>query len=238
MPHEQLDMQRLTGASAARALKENFGFLGLFVHPRSPSEVAGKAGMPPNLAHHHARKLADLGLLFQQRREGRRVYYQLAAREFRVPWAVVPPVDETAGELGNIGRLSAAFREAYEKSWLAAGETAEYVAGFSDVDTPSLPPEEVLDPPAQPMPTHFDALTLRLPPERYRQLARDLSRLLDEAMQEGLKEQGHVCTLAVLAFEGSAEQASEAQGQGRVSRQVSSFLGAKGEAQGAGAPAP
>ncbi|MFC3831430.1 MULTISPECIES: hypothetical protein [Deinococcus] len=67
------DPRRITDPHAARALRQHHAFLGLFVQPQSPSSVAGSAGMAANLAHHHARKLAALGLLHEQRRgEGAR----------------------------------------------------------------------------------------------------------------------------------------------------------------------
>lgn len=228
MTQTQRHSLRIENVEAARALKANTGFLDLFVNPRSPTDIADAAGMAPNLAHHHASKLAKLGLLFEQRRQGRKVYYQLAAREFRVPWSVLPPVDETAGELKTAQDLLLAFSRAYEVSWLAAGEQEEYVAGFGDALTPPTAPQKPSSPPVQAIPTHFEALTLRLTPERYRRLVQTLSQLLQEAAVEGgdLKEQGHVCTLALMAFEGSIENPAS-QWQGRVSRQVSSFLGAE-----------
>lgn len=217
---------RLTDLPAARALKDHTHLLGLFVQPRSPTEVAGQAGMAPNLVHHHVRKLTELGLLFEQRREGGKVYYQLSALEFRVPWSVLPPIDEVSGELRQVQELVDGFSRAYQTSWLAAGQEEEFVAGFGDGCTPPQPPRTPDAPPVQAFPTHYDALTLRLSPQRYRQLARDLSLLLEEAMQDSLKDPGPACTVAVLAFEGSAEHPA-AQWPGRVSRQISSFLGAE-----------
>ena len=64
-------------------------------------------------------------------------------------------------------------------------------------------------------------LTLRLSPERYRQLAAALSRLLTEVAAEGVREQGQVCTLAVLAF----AEPGEAGIRG-ISRNTDSFLDA------------
>ena len=60
----------VTGEAAARALTQSHRFLGHFLTPQSPSEVAAQLGMAANLVHHHARKLAGLGLLREERREG------------------------------------------------------------------------------------------------------------------------------------------------------------------------
>ena len=59
---EQQARQDVTDRDAARALRHQNNFLRLFVKPRSPTDIASQAGMAPNLAHHHARKLAVLGL--------------------------------------------------------------------------------------------------------------------------------------------------------------------------------
>lgn len=53
----QKQLQQVTRLKAARALRQHKDFLGLFVQPRSPTDIAGTVAMAPNLAHHHARKL-------------------------------------------------------------------------------------------------------------------------------------------------------------------------------------
>ncbi|MFC6664939.1 hypothetical protein ACFP9V_05950 [Deinococcus radiopugnans] len=70
MTTSQAETQRIADAPTARALRQNVTFLGLFTGPRSPSEITASAGMAANLAHHHARRLASLGLLLEVRREG------------------------------------------------------------------------------------------------------------------------------------------------------------------------
>ncbi|AXG99760.1 ArsR family transcriptional regulator [Deinococcus wulumuqiensis] len=212
----------VTDPAAARALRQDFAFLSLFTAPVSPSDVAQKAGMAANLAHHHARKLADLGLLQEQRREGGKVFYRLAAWEFRVPSDLLP-AGELPGE-ATMKRLSAGFLRAYEKCWAQTRGGEEDVFGFG---TPQRPADLVPSPPLPsdaPYPTHADMLTLHLTPERYRRLARDLSRLLSEAAAEGISEQGERCTLAVLGFAGSLGPEVQARG---VSRGLDSFLGAE-----------
>ena len=110
------DPRRITDPDAARALRQHHAFLGLFVQPQSPSSVAGSAGMAANLAHHHARKLAALGLLHEQRREGGKVHDQLTAREFRVPSTLIPPPDSDNSGAADVTATSAAFLTAYELS--------------------------------------------------------------------------------------------------------------------------
>jgi DNA-binding transcriptional ArsR family regulator len=224
MTQTQQETVRVTDVASARALRQNVNFLGRFMAPRSPSEVAPGVGMAANLAHHHARKLADLGLLLGARREGGKVLYQLAAREFRVPSDLLPPGDEGGNGTADLRELSAAFLRAYERSWglMHAGE--EDVYGFGDAERPaSLPP--VPDAPAaESHPTHLDRLTLRLTSERYQQLARAISALLDEAAAEGIRTEGQPCTVAVLAFQGTLDpHAGEFRG---ISRSPNSFLGA------------
>ncbi|CAM3517464.1 winged helix-turn-helix domain-containing protein [Deinococcus frigens] len=219
------DVQRLTDADTARALRQNVAFLTLFVAPHSPSEIAVSAGMAANLAHHHARKLAGLGLLLEVRREGGRVFYQLAAREFRVPWTVLPPVDPEGGEVLTLRRITDNFQRAYERSFLPLGsEDEEAVIGFSNAPGEAEVPPKLTSRPLESHPSHLEALTLRLTPERYRKLVGDLSQLLKAAAADGLKDQGQVCTLAVLASRG----ALDGQGEfvGRTSHTTSSFLGA------------
>lgn len=211
-------------APTARALRQNVAFLGLFTAPHSPSEIAAPAGMAANLAHHHARKLASLGLLLEVGREGGRVFYQLAAREFRVPWTVMPPTDPEGGEALTLRRLSDNFSRAYERSFLAlGGEAEEAVFGFSDSSGDSARPPAPDARPLESHPSHLEALTLRLTPERYRKLVHDLSRLLEAAAADGLKDQGQVCTLAVLASRGALD--GEEKSARGVSHVISSFLG-------------
>ncbi len=225
---EQTASITITREDQARALSQNVGFLAQFVQPRSPSEVAPRLGMAANLVHHHARKLEALGLLFEQRREGGRVYHQLAALEFRHAHDLLPPEDPDENVVRHLRSLSEQFVAAHARSWRVAereGDQGQMVFGFG-AEVPVRPTA----PPMEPHPTHFDRVTLRLTPERYQRLARDLSRLMDEAMREveaaGRGAMGAPCTLAVLAYQG--ELALIGEGTGRA---ISSFLA------GAAAPA-
>ncbi|CAM3682825.1 ArsR family transcriptional regulator [Deinococcus saxicola] len=221
----QAEVQRIADASTARALRQNVAFLTLFMEPRSPSEIAASAGMAANLAHHHARKLEGLGLLVEVRREGGRVFYQLAARKFRVPWTVLPPIDPEGGEALTLRQITENFYRAYERSFLTLGsEGEEAVFGFSDTPGEAQALPKPTSRPLESHPSHLEALTLRLTPERYRTLVRDLSRLLEDAATGGLKDQGQVCTIAVLASCGALD--GEGKFVGRTSHTISSFLGA------------
>lgn len=211
----------MTGTAAARALRQDTDFLGHFVAPRSPSEVAPELGMAANLAHHHARRLADLGLLFEARRENGKVYYQLAAREFRVPSDLLPPGDAEGNGTADIRALSAAFLRAYERSWAQMHAGEEDVYGFGDLERPAQLLPAPTSPSTEPFPTHLDVLTLRLTTERFRRLARAISALLAEAQAEGNAKQGQSCTVAVLAFQDGQEEGE----QTRSSRHQNSFLG-------------
>lgn len=105
----------VTREDQARAL-QNVGFLGQFIAPTSPSEVAKRLGMPANLAHHHVKRYAGLELLNEVRREGGKVYYQLAARVFKHSSDLLPlgnPDEKTAATLT---RLRDEFLTAFERS--------------------------------------------------------------------------------------------------------------------------
>ena len=221
---EQQSRMTITREDQARALSQNVSFLGEFVQPRSPSEVAPVLGMAANLAHHHARKLETLGLLFEQRREGGRVYYQLSAREFRHAHDLLPPEDPDEGLTRDLRTLGEQFQAAFARSWrVADGEGDEGMAVFGFKPAAPIP---VLEGRAtEPHPTHFDTVNLRLTPERYRRLARELSHLLEEAVNEaataGRDGPGALCTVAVLAYRGNLLNADV------WGRSTSSFLGAE-----------
>ncbi|GHF38996.1 DNA-binding transcriptional ArsR family regulator [Deinococcus metalli] len=214
---------RVTDPGAARALRQHHDFLTLFIRPQSPSDVAVRAGMAANLAHHHARRLAALGLLREQRREGRRVYYQLTAHEFRVPWDVMPPTDTQGGELADLGALTTQFRRAYEHAVATAGTDEKRVVAFIEAPEVGPPLPAPVSPPVQTHPAHLDALTVRVSPARYRSLVRAISALLDEAARESRSGDAAVCTVAVLAYRGALDEGTLT---GHIARRTSSFLGA------------
>ena len=212
----------LTTEAAARALAQSHSFLGHFLTPHSPSEVAARVGMAANLAHHHVRRLEALGLLREQRREAGKVYYQLTARRFRVAKELLPPGDPDENAVRTLRELSAEFLNANARSWsYSRGEDEGAVYGFGTAeDEPEVcsQPRSGSD---EPYPTHLDALTLRLTPERYRKLALSLSALLSEAYSQGQSDSGEVCTLTVLAFRDTRSEMQNGRG---IARGTSTFL--------------
>lgn len=180
------DTRRITDSdAAARALRQHHAFLGLFVQPQSPSSVAGSVGMAASLAHHHARKLAALGLLHEQRREGGKVYEQLTAREFQVPSTLIPPPDSESSGAADVTAISAAFLKIYERSWTFIHDSEEDSYAFRSADLqPPLPaPPDSRSPESHP--AHLNSVTLVLSPEQYQRLARTLSTLLAQAYAGG-----------------------------------------------------
>lgn len=167
MTPAQVEVRRIEDANLARLLSQETDFLAQFVDPHSPSEVAARMDMAANLAHHHARKLADAGLLFEQRREGGKVYYQLGAREFRVPSRLRPPGDWHGNGSADIRQLAETFMRAYERSWATMHEGEEDVFGFGSAARPATTPCEPDALSQESHPAHLDALSLRLSPERY-----------------------------------------------------------------------
>lgn len=209
----------LSDVKAARALAQQHSFLGNFLEPSSPSEVAQRVGLRATLAHHHARRLMRLGLLQEQRREAGRVYYQLSARRFRVPISLLPPGDPDETAVHTLSELSAAFLNANARSWsYAKSGQEEGVYGFeTQTDRAGRPTRN--DGTEEAQPAYLDGLTLRLSPERYSVLASALSHLLTEAAREGASASGEICTLAVLGFRN--ERWAKLEGVGRT---TSTFL--------------
>ncbi|MBB6099918.1 hypothetical protein HNR42_003378 [Deinobacterium chartae] len=108
----------ITDPAAARALEDS-GFLGRFVRPASPSEVARSLGMRPNLAHHYARRYARLGLPFEAERRAGHVYYQLSAHTFKVDLQVIQAsTGSTATH--DLPLILEGYLRAYERSVRAA----------------------------------------------------------------------------------------------------------------------
>lgn len=186
--------------------------------------MAAFVNMAPNLAHHHARKLAALGLLIRLERQGGKVRYQLAAREFLVASSLLPPEDGQGNGMKDMQELSEAFLHAYERSWRSMQTDEDGSFSFGDLLLPAPPISFLQKPAAEPYPTHSDTLTLRITPERYARLAHALSSLIAEAAAEPLTDKGQACTVAVLAF-GRMPGGGEAE-MGGLSRSLNSFLDA------------
>lgn len=212
----------VTDVEAAKMLK-NPGFLGRFVDPASPSDVARALDMPANLAHHHAKRALDAGLLFEALREHGKVYYQLAARTFKHDMALLPVGDPDERMTATVENLGRRFLTAYERSLRVAqglqepGEPDYAHYGFGSRDLEPVLPVAPDAESAEKHPAHYSSRTLRLTPEGYRRLVRGLARLLNDAEREASEGAG-VCTVALLAFGGPLSPGSE------DGRDVSSFV--------------
>ena len=184
---------------AARALRET-QFLAYFLEPSSPSEVAKLAGIAANLMHHHAKRYLELGLLFEAKREAGKVFYQLVARNFKLPQNLLPADEEIAQTLSE---LSSRFVKAYERSdrintyddadfeYASFGSPQDYVPGVNHQDAAT-----------EARPTHFQARSFRLSASSYTKLLREISDLIGNAIMDRSDDAAQ-CTLAFLAFEGS-----------------------------------
>lgn len=213
----------LTETDQARAVQDT-GFLGQFLDPVSPSEVARKLGMPANLAHHHAQRHAALGLLREVKREGGRVYYQLVARTIKHARALLPAGDPDEYTAATLAQLHERFLIAYERSdRLADSEDPDWsVHHFGrgplyeePVGTPTPPGAPA--PSFEAHPAHFQVRTIQLGPQGYRRLVRRLADLLSEARPD--EDEGAApCTLALVALDGDLQPGT------RDSNHVSSFV--------------
>jgi len=196
----------VTRPEQARALQDTT-FLGRFLHPASPSDVARALRMPANLAHHHAKRHADLGLLLQTGRKGGKVYYQLAAKTFKHPRALLP-VDE-AGEptAAALRLLVERFQAAYEAcDLLVSGQSPDWhYYAFDKANPPKVETADALDDAYSARPAHFQARTLALTPERYRELVGQISALIDAAATDD-DPRAQPCTVALLAMDGPLQE--------------------------------
>ncbi len=210
----------ITNPEAARALRDT-PMLAQFLEPKSPSEVAKKIGQPANLVHHHAKRGLELGLLLEDRREGGRVYYQLAARAFKYDRFLLTP-DESEGS--QMRDLMDAFLNAYTRSdHIAGNQDPDYAThGFAHpLDPPEKKRPRNYDPgePETPEvhPAHYSARTFKLGAARYRALVQEIARLIIEAQEDDASDAG-LCTFALLAFDGETQ---ESQGG---SQTINSFV--------------
>jgi hypothetical protein len=197
----QKDIITVTDVETARALRD-VHFLGMFLEPASPSDVAKEAKVPANLVHHHAKRCPELGLLFEVKREHRKVFYQLAARDFKVPRRLLEPEDKVGV---TIRQLSSAFMQAYKRSErLTSNHDYEFDwYGYSDT-RPSHEDKPLPDiGSGEARPAHFQAITIRLSPSIYQELIRKIAQLLIETKPE--PKDNVYCTIGLMAFEGLIE---------------------------------
>jgi len=191
----------ITNPEAGQAL-EAVGFLGKFLHPISPSEVARALGMPANLAHHHARKYCRLGLLFEVGRLKGRVHYQLTARTFKVPEDLVTP----GAYAQMVHRSAEAYLAAYERSAALSDRPDPFwtICSFGDTDTPT-PSDPTRRATSEARPAYLLRRTLALSPERYRQLQAQLDALIQAEPDDRATSGTVSCTFTLLVFEGALD---------------------------------
>lgn len=67
--------------------------------PKTSAQVARELGEPPNRVGHHIRLLLELGLLVVCYRQGRKVFLERKARNFKIPFFLTPysGLEETLG---------------------------------------------------------------------------------------------------------------------------------------------
>lgn len=196
----QKDRIRLTNPEAARTLRDT-PVLHQFLFERNSSDVAKQLEMPANLVHHHVKRGVELGLLSETKREGKRIYYQLVAKEFTHSRNLLEYQEAIAGAL-NL--LSSAFLPAYEASeaqCFEANDPDYQTIGF--VEPASLPPKpKRLEANAiQDFPAHFHARTVRLSPAQYKRLLRELHKIINDVTLESGSD-AKACTLALIGFQG------------------------------------
>ncbi|MEX2541019.1 MAG: hypothetical protein WD314_04395 [Trueperaceae bacterium] len=204
----QRDELVVTRPEQARALQDT-GFLGRFLEPASPSDAARALGMPANLAHHHARRHASLGLLMEVKRERGRIYYQLAARTFKHHRSLLPAGDPDEHTAVTLRQLKERFLAAYQAcDRMEDGQNPNWhVYGFDREGIPEVLRGRGVETVSEARPAHFQARTLSLTPDRYRELVRRIANLILEAEAED-GPQAEPCTLAFLAMDGVLQEGS------------------------------
>ena len=212
----QKNTMTVTDVEAAKALR-SVPFLGYFLEPASPSDVAKTAKVAANLVHHHAKRCLELGLLFEVKRENRKVFYQLAARVFEITDGLLDFEDFDAVYLGD---LTAAFTKAHARS--ERFKTGNSPAIFS-FDPEFIPHETTAsgNHTEEPRPAHSQSVTIKLRPSSYCELVKKMALLLSETKPEHADDAVH-CTISLLAFEGGLNESVATDDT--ESRWMSSFL--------------
>jgi DNA-binding transcriptional ArsR family regulator len=204
----QQDEMVVTSPEQARALQDT-GFLGRFLEPASPSDVARSLGIPANLARHHAKRHASLGLLLKVKRERGKVYYQLAAKTFKHHRSLLPVGDPDEHTTVMLRALQERFLSAYEYcDRIESGEHPNWhVYGFAREGLPEGLQGNGEQAAEMPWPAHFQARTLRLTPARYRELVRRIANLIVEAEADE-EDRAEPCIIALLAMDGVLQEGS------------------------------
>jgi hypothetical protein len=195
---------RLTNPEAARVLSDT-PVLYRFLEERNPSDVAKEMEMPANLVHHHVKRGAELGLLFETRRENGRVYYQLAAQEFTFSRTLLGP-DEKITKL--LSGLSDSFLEAYRTSEAETSDADDpdyHCIGFVDSELSRKEPSPITE---SSHPAHFQSRTIKLSAAGYQRFIRRVKAMIDELERESQSSAG-VCTIALLGFKGELQAGND-----------------------------
>lgn len=195
----------VTTPLAAAALRDT-SVLPYFLAPSSPTDVAKACKMPANLVHHHVKRALEAGVLFEVKRDSRKVFYQLTARVFKVSKELMPVEDS---ELEIVKLISGRFTKAYSRSDQIAGHrNPEYsVFGFGDSgsDPRDLRPTFTDHESIESHPAHLHARTLLLTASSYKALAGQISKLILEAERDS-KNESDACSFAVLAWSGAMRE--------------------------------
>jgi DNA-binding transcriptional ArsR family regulator len=196
----QKNTMTVTDVEAARALRD-VPFLGNFLEPASPSDVAKSLGIAANLVHHHAKRCLELGLLFEVKRQNRKVFYQLSARVFEITHGLLEFEDFDGAYLHD---LTAAFQRANERSARISTETSPAILSFDPAFIPHATTPSG-DPTTEHRPAHAQTVTIKLRPSSYRELVIKIATLLSEIKPEHTDDAVH-CTIGLLAFEGALHE--------------------------------
>lgn len=202
---QQVPELLLMDPEAAQALI-NVAFLGQFREPASPSDVARKIGMPANLAHHHAQKCLRLGLLFEARREKGKVLYQLAALSFRMRRDLSEAAHFEEAVFDRSARqMMESFLAAKERSYdRLRGDSERWsICTFGTVENPA-PAAPINEDSTEPRPALFVQRTVKLTPEKYKNLLSRINELIQDVASERENSSAATCTIAALGFEGVA----------------------------------
>ena len=196
----QKDRIRLTNPEAARTLRDS-PVLGRFVDEQNSSDIAKELATPANLVHHHVKRGVELGLLAETKREGKRIYYQLTAKEFTHSRNLLEYQERMTSALNLLSSAFLPAHEASEAQCASANDPDYATIGF--VEPSSLPPkpkrfEENI---VQMYPAHFQARTVYLTSAQYKRLLREMNQIIN-AIDPQLTGDVKPCTLTLIGFQG------------------------------------
>ncbi len=191
----------------AEALRD-IGLLAQFLNPASPTDIAKKLNLPANLVHHHVKKYLKLELLFELKREARKVFYQTTAKRFKHRRNLLPlgaSNDYLAKQLDDISNC---FMKAYASSdaLIQIDDDDWHTISFIDAADYNEPTYKSYSSEAlERHPAHLQFHSLRLSQKSYLKLLNDIRNLLETASSESSNEQDQ-CSLLFLAFDGLVQK--------------------------------